>query len=151
MPKKARTIFTACVVLDKLEMLIEDIAANDIRFPRAFEAFDEHRAVISDVQRQGWETHWYNFRMAVSRKDRPKAILHLARLRKIVRPVANDQPHEVGQRVYVERYEHGWDIGEGTVQNRRQTQDGIWVYSVRLDRDGCDIPVTHTNDARAIW
>ncbi len=79
-----------------------------------------------------------------SNQDLAKARNHLASLRKVVRPVAADSPFEVHDRVYVHRYEHGWDVGYGTVVARSPLPNP--GYSVLMEDSGYEIHVDRTSN-----
>jgi len=63
------------------------------------------------------------------------------------RPVANDDPFEINDRVGIVRARHGWHDGEieGTVTERWQSPQGTWKYRV-TDDDGNDYEIAHTRD-----
>lgn len=77
---------------------------------------------------------------------RSKAKNHLFALRKIVRPVASDFPFEVKDRVWVERYEHGWNVGSGTVTHRSPGENPSYTVLLDSDYGGFKIHVDRTRD-----
>lgn len=77
-----------------------------------------------------------------SKTDFQKARNHLTALRRVVRPVAADSPFEINDRVWVKRYEHGYDVGTGTVAWRSPLPNP--AYTVLLD-DGYEIHVPRTS------
>lgn len=85
-----------------------------------------------------------------------KAIHHSKRLAKKCVAYANDYPFNVGDDVYVIRYEHGWMNGDmkAKVIERTQNSGGVWIYVAMVyDEDGKNfvkdykITIEHTRDA----
>jgi hypothetical protein len=67
----------------------------------------------------------------------------------------NDSPHSVGDHVWINRYEHGWDVGSGVVKSRERKPNGVWTYVVTTDvahffTEAVDIDIKHTRDIRRI-
>jgi len=67
------------------------------------------------------------------------------------RPVANDEPFEVNDRVAIIRARHGWHDGqkEAVVIDRHRNGQGTWKYLVE-DDDGQQHSITHTRDLRLV-
>lgn len=59
----------------------------------------------------GHERHLGSLRNAVTKRCRRTSVVHVARLRRIIRIVANDDPLTGGERVSVTRTKHGWFDG----------------------------------------
>lgn len=85
-----------------------------------------------------------------------KAIHHSKRLARKCVAYANDYPFNVGDDVYVIRYEHGWMNGDmkAKVIERTQNSSGVWNYLAMVyDEDGKSfvkdykITINHTRDA----
>jgi len=116
-------------------------------------------ALLSHARYAGHEQHLRFVRSSVAKarekgdqfgaaKAYARAAEHLQRMRKIVRPTTNDSPYKVNDPVWVNRYEHGWDIGAGIVKAVRGVPPEIVSYTVELREpygDYC-IHVDHTRD-----
>lgn len=67
----------------------------------------------------------------------------------------NDNPFSVGDRVWVNRFEHGWDVGAGVVKSREKKPNGVWTYVVTMDindvfSEAVDIDISHTRDLNLV-
>lgn len=147
---KPGTIFALDADLDALQTLlaepVRDARAIDkallltgyddllSRYPKA--AHERLRFLRSAVAR--WKANGSNL-------DFQKARNHLVALRRVLRPVAADSPFEINDRVWVKRYEHGYDVGTGTVTWRSPLPNP--AYTVLLDKDdgGYEIHVDRTS------
>lgn len=107
---------------------------------------EQWNQVLNNPRYAGHEKHLQNLKGALEKQRTDKAILHLDRLRAVVRPVANDSPYDKGDRVSIARYEHGWEPGvDGTVKERITSTTGVHSYIVE-DDDGHRYDVDHTRD-----
>ena len=88
-----------------------------------------------------------------------KAKRHALKASRATVPFANDFPFNVGEDVYVKRFEHGWMNGNMKVKivDRWKTVSGIWQYKGNVyDEDeksfvkDYSIQIDHTRDAIAI-
>lgn len=90
-----------------------------------------------------------------------KASHHGQKVMTYVRPVANDKPFNIKDRVAVIRYEHGWPDGrmEAVIRERYQSSTGVWRYVAQVvsyendeytDPDHT-IEIRHTRDAHLTY
>lgn len=86
-----------------------------------------------------------------------KAYNHSQKVMTYIRPVANDKPFNIKDRVAVIRYEHGWPDGrmEAVIRERYQSSTGVWRYVAQVVSYENDeyidpnhtIEIRHTRDA----
>lgn len=76
---------------------------------------------------------------------RSKAKNHLVALRKTVRPVAADTPFKINDRVFVKRYEHGYNVGTGTVVRRSPLPNPSYTVLLDPNDGGYEIDVPRTS------
>lgn len=95
---------------------------------------------------------------AFNKGEFEKAFKHSQKLAIQVKPVANDTPFELGEKIAVIRYEHGWLDGrlEAVVTKRTQNSKGIWSYVAKVtseenvnydENNSYEIEINHTRDA----
>lgn len=100
---------------------------------------------------------WTNMLNAFEKENFGKALNHSKKVMTQIRPVANDSPFDLKDKVYVTRYEHGWMDGrmEAIIKTRQQNSKGVWSYTAQVirieneeynDRDYM-IEIRHTRDA----
>lgn len=131
----------------EVEPLLDDVEANKVEIGRLLVQVPLWEEFLARPINKGWRKHYDLLANAVA-KGRRQAKGHLERLRRSVRETANDNPFEVGIRVFVERYEHGWRVGYGKVRDRNRGEDGVWTYTVVLEETGSPIHIDHTRDLR---
>lgn len=100
---------------------------------------------------------WNNMLNAFEKEFFDKAVKHAQKLSGQIRPVANDMPFKVGDKVSVIRHEHGWHDGrmEAIIRKAYQNGQGIWSYSAQVVRFEDDeefdndhfVEINHTRDA----
>lgn len=104
---------------------------------------------------------WTNMLNAFEKESFGKAVNHSKKVMTQIRPVANDSPFEVKDKVSVTRYEHGWMDGrmEAVIKTRHQNAAGIWSYTAQVtkieneeynDKDYI-IEIRHTRDAHLAY
>lgn len=129
--------------------LVLDIVKTAIRirhWPRAQEALTHvpwFGSLLAHPRYAGHAPHLVALSRACVEMDVDKANRALARLRRIVRPVAADRDIRDGQIVRVMRTRHGWY--DGHVEGRfEQTRDGMTV----TDANGDVYEIEHKRDVR---
>ncbi len=143
------SIFALMVVFDELEARFDAAEPNFHRIDQLLqlEGYDAllrrypgHKTRLAHLR--GAAKKWQDTEAKIYRS---KAKNHLFALRKTVRPVAADTPFEIKDRVWVKRYEHGYDVGTGTVVWRSPLPNPS--YTVRLDPDdgGYEVHVPRTS------
>lgn len=116
-----------------------DIASGAVAQMRTFGEF------LSSPRYAGNGKHLDNLSSAVERQDERRASTHLARLAKVVRPMAADKTFADNQPVSVIRTEHGWY--DGHLQGRVKPGSGGHVV---VDDEGGEHDIRHVRDIRAI-
>lgn len=106
--------------------------------------------IKAELDKRFAEEHFKNMMTAMGRENSVKAMLHAKRVKKQIIPVANDYPFSVGQNVWVNRYEHGWNPGwEAKIKEVHQ-YGAIYSYTATVIEGGkhqFDITIDHTRDA----
>lgn len=100
---------------------------------------------------------WTNMLNSFEKQLYGKAVNHSKKVMIQIRPVANDSPFEVRDKVNVTRYEHGWLDGrmEAIIKSREQNSSGVWSYTAQVTRIENEeivdpnylIEIRHTRDA----
>lgn len=85
--------------------------------------------------------HLANLRSAVLRRDGSRSQDHLARLMRVVKPMAADRTFADDQTVTVKRTEHGWFDGRMSAR----VKPGSGGYAV-IDDDGVEHRIMHLRD-----
>lgn len=90
-----------------------------------------------------------------------KAHNHSHKVMNYIRPVANDKPFNIRDKVAVIRYEHGWPDGrmEAIIKERYQSSTGVWRYVAQVVNYENDeytdadytIEIRHTRDAHLTY
>jgi hypothetical protein len=104
-----------------------------------------YETLLAHKRYAGHEMHLRYVRSSIEKGRFGMAVDHLGRLRKVVRVTSNDQPHKVKDKVWVNRYEHGWDVGSGVVVEVMGAPPEIVCYTVEMDTGGT-IFVDHTRN-----
>lgn len=90
-----------------------------------------------------------------------KANNHSQKVMTYIRPVANDKPFNIRDKVSVIRYEHGWMDGrmEAIIRERYQNSTGVWRYVAQVvsieneeyNDPNYTIEIRHTRDAHLTY
>jgi hypothetical protein len=105
--------------------------------------------LLDEPQNKGWVKRLALIIGAVTKERIGKSKLHLSEFLRCIRETANSNPPEPGDRVWVERYEHGWNVGYDKVCDRA-CHEGIWCFTVVLEETGSPIHIDHARDIRKI-
>jgi hypothetical protein len=106
-----------------------------------------------ELQRRHGTIHWNNLVKSIAKGEVRKMQHHAQKLKTQLRPVANDYPFAKGDKVYINRYEHGWNPGYIAVIEEVLSYNGTFAYEARVveDDDGAcgsfNIRINHTRDA----
>lgn len=106
-----------------------------------------------ELQRRNGTIHWNNLMKSIAKGEVRKMQYHAQKLKTQLRPVANDYPFEKGEKVYVNRYEHGWNPGYTAVIDEVLKYNGTYCYEAKVvetDDGACEsfnIRISHTRDA----
>lgn len=93
-------------------------------------------ALIGIERYAGLDKPLFLYRKAISKGKYQGALHHLRAIQKIAKHRKNDTPFKVGDKVWIDRTEHGWDVGEGIVDVAKKNERGIWQYEVKpIERD----------------
>lgn len=150
--KSLPTIHTLMIVFDDLEacLVAEPVDFHRIGQLLRLEGYDEVLAGFA-----GHTTRLSFLRTAAEKWEktsariyRSKSINHLAALRKNVRVFSRDFPFKVRDRVWVERHEHGWNVGPGTVIYRSPGSNPSYTVRMDIDYGGYEIHIDRTRDLR---
>lgn len=152
-PKRPYDIFALCAVLDEVRQAIDTLKVSP-----------EHHVALTTIARlidlepftqllahrryAGHEQHLRFLRSSLDRKRYEKALGHMMRLRKIVTPCSNDHPLAKGDLVWVNRTEHGWDVGMARVSEVYGSPPDNVSYEVVMEEDPEWGPhfIAHTRD-----
>jgi hypothetical protein len=153
---KPHDIFGLTAALDELNATLRQVAMIDGGLAEG----DRHKA-MNTIERlaklEGYETllahkryaghemHLRYVRSSIEKGRFAMAVDHIGRLRKVVHVTSNDRPHKVKDRVWVNRYEHGWNVGPGVVTEVMGAPPEIVAYTIELDSGG-PIFVDHTRN-----
>lgn len=106
-----------------------------------------------ELQRRHGTIHWNNLVKSIAKGEVRKMQYHAQKLKTQLRPVANDYPFKRGDKVYVNRYEHGWNPGYTAIIDEVLSYNGTFAYEARVvedDNGACNpfnIRISHTRDA----
>lgn len=114
----------------------------------------------SFIKRKQASVYWTNMVNAFDKEYFAKAIKHADKVITQIRPVANDRPFEINDKVAVIRHEHGWHDGrmEAIIKSKTKNSEGIWRYMAQVtsyentqyDDNDYTIEIKHTRDAHLI-
>ncbi len=100
------------------------------------------------ITNRGGHNHWVFLLSAMKMERLQKAVIHLRRVRKALRRVANDDPFEPGDFVHVRRTRHGWNFPDDVLRitKRYVSEKGSFSYLGR-SKTGSEYEIEHTRDA----
>lgn len=116
---------------------------------------------VSYLQKKHAMKAWTNMLNALEKGMFEKALNHAKKVMLQIRPVANDSPFKVKDKIAVIRYEHGWLDGrmEAIIKKCFQRDNGVWSYLAQVvkieneeinDKDYL-IEIRHTRDATLLY
>lgn len=148
-----KPIFKLNDFIQKIEALIPTLDVRPIEEYALSKDLSEDMKV--EMKRRHADGHFKNLSNCLMKGDKKKAIYHMTKIKKNIAPVSNDYPFEVGQKVWVNRYEHGWEPGwVAKISNVYTRNGGTHYYDALVveDRDGdvrepFSIQIDHTRDA----
>lgn len=106
-----------------------------------------------ELARRHGTVHWNNLVKSIAKGEVRKMQYHMQKLKTQLRSVANDYPFKIGDKVYVNRYEHGWNPGYIAVIVEVHDWHGTYYYEAKVvedDNGACgsfNIRINHTRDA----
>lgn len=110
----------------------------------AIETMPAFADLLAQPRHAGHDRHLRALAGAAAHRDAAKFAVHMIRLRRIVRLVANDDPLRKGDRVSITRTRHGWY--DGGVTGKVSSDRGDLV----LGDDGERYEIEHRRDVRRI-
>jgi hypothetical protein len=126
--------------------LIAGDLAHQVEHVKRLAQLEGYDALLSHQRYDGHAMHLKYVRSSIERERYHIAVDHLGRLAKIVRPTTNDRPFQKGDPVWINRTEHGWNVGSGVVTKVTGAPPDIVTYEVMLDDGDYPVFVNHTRD-----